>query len=146
MTDCEICGRKATKKAIIDGVLLDVCDECAKLGEVVNETVQIKPKKRKVEISDNSKYIDPRCPQIVKREREKLGLTRKELAEKLKERESVIARIERGELTPTMDLAKKLERFFGVKLIMEYTEESFSGRQEGDTLTIGDIAEVKVKK
>jgi len=48
MTDCEICGKKATSKVSIDGLVLDVCDDCVDLGEPVSFGIK-KPKKRIME-------------------------------------------------------------------------------------------------
>ena len=84
--------------------------------------------------------------QRVRRAREKLGLTQKELAIKVKVGEKVIKRIEAGTLVPPIDLARRLERVLGVKLLEpvaeEYEEEP--GQKGGDFyLTLGDIAELR---
>ncbi len=83
--------------------------------------------------------------QRVRRAREKLGLTQKELAIKVKVGEKVIKRIEAGTLVPPIDLARRLERVLGVKLLEpvaeEYEEES--GGSEDFQLTLGDIAELR---
>lgn len=118
MTECEICGKEATQKVVIDGIILDVCDECAKFGKPISLTLK-KQKRKTKEIPESSKYIDSNYPKILKKAREKMKLKIKEVAKKLNEKESIIARIERGDLTPPLNLARKLERFFGVKLILD---------------------------
>ena len=142
MSDCEVCGVPATKKAKIDGIILDVCDECAQLGEPVSLSLK-RPKKKTMEPEEFTKYIDPNYPTILKQAREKRGLKIEEVAKSIKEKESVLSRIERGELLPPFDLAKKLEKFFEVKIILNYEKKSYSRQSQDELLTIGDIAEIK---
>jgi len=47
-----------------------------------------------------------------------MNLKIKDLAKEIKEKESIMARVESGKLKPTIDLARKLERFFGIKLVL----------------------------
>jgi len=81
----------------------------------------------------------------VRRAREKLGLSQKELAQRVKVGENVIKRIEAGTLVPPIDLARRLERVLGVKLLEpvaeEYEEEGGGG--EDFYLTLGDVAELR---
>lgn len=142
MPDCEICGKKATKKARVDGLVLDVCDSCSELGEPVS-VVAKKPKRKTRKPKELSKYIDPKYPQILKKKREEKGLKIKELAKKINEKKSVIARLERGNLQPSFRLAKKLEDFFDLELILEYKEEKVSSSGKTKELTIGDVAKIK---
>jgi len=73
-------------------------------------------------------------------------LTREEVAKKLNERESVISKIERGELLPTLDFARKLEIFFKVKLILEYEDNYKNKSSKEESLTIGDVIKIKEKQ
>ncbi|NOZ88834.1 MAG: TIGR00270 family protein [Crenarchaeota archaeon] len=82
----------------------------------------------------------------VRRARERLGLTQKELAVKVKVGENVIKRIEAGTLVPPIDLARRLERVLGVKLLepvaeLEEAEEEEAGGEF--YLTLGDVAELR---
>lgn len=83
----------------------------------------------------------------VRRARERLGLTQKELAVKVKVGENVIKRIEAGTLVPPIDLAMRLERVLGVKLlepVVDEEEEPAPSSRKGDFyLTLGDIAELR---
>jgi len=87
--------------------------------------------------------VDPNYPSLIKREREKKGMKISELASAIKEKSSVISRLERGTLSPSFTLAGKLENFFDIKLILEYKDEDFSpGGGEGKSLTIGDVVDL----
>ncbi len=84
----------------------------------------------------------------VRRARERLGLTQKELAQRVRVSENVIKRIEAGTLVPTIDLAQRLERVLGVKLLEPVVEEEVAtgsrrGSRDEFYLTLGDIAEIR---
>lgn len=59
------------------------------------------------------------CAVLVRKNRERLGLTQDQLGAKINEKGSVISRIESAHMEPDMRMAKKLERFLGVKLFEE---------------------------
>ena len=48
----------------------------------------------------------------VRKAREKLGLKQEDFAKKIKEKESIVHKLETGEFKPNLDLAKKLEKIF----------------------------------
>lgn len=56
---------------------------------------------------------------IIKRTREKLGLTQEELGRKLGEKTSLISKLETGKLKPSIPLARKIEHILKVKIIEE---------------------------
>jgi putative transcription factor len=120
MVDCEICGQnEATSRAKIDGVILSVCADCSKTGKIVEEpkaqqrTVPLssKPRAEELVVSDFAK--------IISQARQGLGLKQEEFANKINEKLSTIGALESGKREPDLKLAKKLERFFGIKLIEE---------------------------
>jgi putative transcription factor len=75
--------------------------------------------------------------------RKRINLTREEFAEKIKEKESVIRRIENEEMVPDDALTKKIERFFGIKLKKPYKEGLIRKKEIKSELTLGDVVEVK---
>ena len=83
----------------------------------------------------------------VRRARERLGLSQRELAQKVRVGENVIKRIEAGTLVPPIDLARRLERVLGVKLLEPVVEEELEAsprsRKDEFYLTLGDIAEIR---
>lgn len=83
--------------------------------------------------------------EIIRKAREKLGLTREELGALIQDKASVIKKIENEELKPTIELAKKLEKVLKVKILVEVSEEveEFFKPQSPKTkpsgLTLGDL-------
>ena len=143
MTECEICGEEATKRAEIDGALVNVCSECSKYGKIITkEPLKVIREKPKQEIPEVEKYIDPQYPQLIKSAREKRNMKIEEMAKKINEKESVISRLETGHLSPTFDLARKLEEFLEIKLILEYEKKPISGGNKQEDLTIGDVIDL----
>ena len=141
MTECEICGSNAIKKAEIDGAIINVCSECVKYGKTVAGHVKIRTKPTKD--INSSRYIDPKYSELIKDAREKREMKIDELAKKINEKESVISSLERGHLSPSFNLAKKLENFLEIKLILEYNEEFHSSKGKRDnSLTIGDVVDL----
>ncbi len=124
--NCEICGKEVFGKEVdvdIEGTRMRVCRDCARLGKrraapAVKPSFQrhrrpAAPKKEKVlEIVDD-------CGVLVRKNRERLGLTQDQLGAKINEKGSVISRIESGHMEPDMRMAKKLERFLDVTLLEE---------------------------
>jgi putative transcription factor len=142
MIECEVCGKtKATTKAKIEGSILDVCDECVAFGREI-PTIEIKPKKEvKKNFEEMEREFVEDFKEIVKGERFNLGLTQKDLAREIGEKTSVIRRIESG-WEPPLNVIRKLERVFSVKLMEELKEEKAKGKKTRKELTIGDVVEV----
>ena len=84
-------------------------------------------------------------PELIKKKRESMGLSQKDFAIKLSEKESTIHHMENHTLEPNLALAKKLEKFLGIKLIEESKEEFDAPKQKKDMgFTLGDF--IKVRK
>ena len=146
---CELCGKHdRLKNVIIEGSILSVCSKCSSFGKAIKlsnkkETTAIVP--RKIKIETTVEIINPEYSRLIKDAREKLNLKQEELAQKISERESVIQHLEAGKLEPSLQLARKLERFLNIKLIEEYSEPSDKTINLADSsVTIGDL--IKMKK
>jgi len=143
--ECELCGKYGKlKEVIIEGSKLLVCEKCATLGKEVKERdVKLSSSKRKVIEKERIVDIVHGFGKIIKDAREKLSLTQDELAKKLMVKESLIAKIEREEIKPDENLARKLEKLLNVKIIEEYVVEIEKNEKEEDkkdvALTIGDL-------
>jgi putative transcription factor len=120
---CELCGRSAPerKRVIVDGTVFNVCIACSRHGKPY-EPVQV-PKKKKV-VAPAAKRIaladdlilDPDFARIIREARMKRGLTHEQLGMQMNEKSNLLRRFETGALKPDELMAKKLERYLGIKL------------------------------
>lgn len=118
MAECDLCGKRDNLvRARIDGVLLNVCRNCAKSGTIVEPIKPIKIKRVFASKTESEELIVPDFNQKIRIARQKNGLKQEELASKINEKLSVISSVESGKRMPDLKLAKKLERFFGITLI-----------------------------
>lgn len=152
---CDMCGSESDSlcRAIIEGVELTVCRPCSKYGKFLGpvsaaeaEKKQTKEKaKPKLPEKEIIELIVKDYSKLIKDKREKLGLKQKELAQKIAEKESIIHKLESGNFTPSLTLARKLERFLKIRLVEQHEEvPSIQPKTKPGTLTIGDF--VKVRK
>jgi len=120
---CEICGRRGAFAIIeVEGAKLKVCGSCAygkkilynldDAGEPTGRRERAAPKN----LQETEEIIEG-YGKIIKNARENLGLTRTVVAERISEREGYLEKIEREELTPTFEIAKKLEKELGITLV-----------------------------
>ena len=141
MSECELCGSKnATRKTKIDGAILTACEDCVRLGEEI-PIVELISDKKKIPKLDLLESIKPNFYVLIKNERAKRNLTQEDLAKKLNEKSSVIKRIEDG-WEPSINVIKKIERFFNIKLTEEVEEKQVEKKTENTKLTIGDVIEI----
>ncbi len=131
MTSCEICGIQIIDNPMsvfVEGNVLRVCKSCSKRGKPSTENqksqirVPTRPKKtatpNKITFKDSTILVD-NFSELIRKSRMKSGLTHEQLGLLIKERASLLRKIESGSLKPEDQLAKKLERYFRINL---YTE------------------------
>lgn len=124
---------------------LTVCKNCIRYGTPVRKKRKKSPKKPIISSVEANFDIREDYPAMVKNAREEKGLTQKDLARTLNEKESVIHRIETGHMRPSRRLARKLEGALEIKLLEKVEEpEVVRRRSHANELTIGDI--IKIKK
>jgi putative transcription factor len=162
---CEVCGRQifgAPIRSIIEGAKMTVCSECAKLGSGYWEhKIQRRTKKsikRQPTISFSKRKQPPTVTetlelvsdfgQRVRQAREGLELSHEDLGRKIRERVSVLRKIESGKMVPDLVLAEKLEHALKIKLRVPPSEPKvqpvLSSKPRGTTL--GDLIQFKVKE
>ncbi|SDA71350.1 multiprotein bridging factor aMBF1 [Methanobrevibacter millerae] len=160
--ECEICGKPVSEtnptRAKIEGSVMVVCKDCAKLG-----TIQKAPPKPKFQQNKKGrKQTQPRRTYrndepkdeliedynvAVRRAREAKNWSREDLGKKINERVSVINRIESGKMTPDNKLTKKLEKALDIKLIENIDEvdlNQFMSSSSGER-TLGNVMKIKRK-
>lgn len=152
MTLCEMCGKESLLlKTKIEGTELMVCGSCASFGKVLQKPAEIKesrPKPKKFvenKIEEVIEIISGDYSKRIRDARNWMGLTQKEFAKKLSEKESLIQKMESNHLMPTLDLAKKIEKTCNIKLIENYKEKKESAKInfKDKSLTIGDLIDLK---
>lgn len=168
---CEVCGRKIFGKplrVIIEGAKLSVCSECAKHGTAVWEE-EPKPQtlqKTKAKSDQPFSKVQSKGPQRettatnlelienfdtkIRQAREKLGLSHEDLGKKIKEKISVLKKIETGKMKPDNKLAAKLEHALKIKLLAPASEETLQKinmpKPTSRELTLGDILQLEKKE
>ncbi len=151
--NCDLCGRieERLNRALVEGVELNVCSACSKFGKVLAPVKKFVPKipARKEPVEEKEEKIEllvEGYSDIIKKKREAIGLTQKDFAKKINEKESIVHKIEVGAFEPSLALAKKLEKELGVKLIEEHEEkhETFKRKKE-EGFTLGDFIKIKGK-
>ena len=154
---CEMCGSNTENPILIsvEGVELNVCNSCSSFGKKVIK------KQKKPELSGDKKrqlfekivhkrelimLISEDYANIIKSAREKMGFKQIELAKKLGIRESLINSIEQGRHEPSLNFARKLEKFLNVKLVEEHREEHKQQFKQSSSksFTLGDF--IKIRK
>jgi putative transcription factor len=148
--NCEMCGKDGPLfTTLVEGITLKLCKNCSSMGKVLSGPVPVmtkaKPGKpvaapRVQEPETVLTLVDDHAARI-RKARERLGLTQKEFALKLNEKESVISKLESGTLEPSLDMARKLERLLHIRLVEEQEQEKAVRGQAASsgTMTIGDM-------
>ncbi len=154
MPACDMCGKTIDTiyKTMVEGVLMDLCDDCCKFGEVVSERNIIREKYKKKKESKHDKEEKEKSLKVqvlvddygkkIKNAREKRNLKQEEFSRIINEKESLIKNIEKEHIEPSLKTARKIESFLKIRLIEEVElDESVirKGDDGGDELTLGDL-------
>ena len=157
---CELCGKEVTKgyKAVVEGIVLSVCEKCSTFGNVVSQVSEravddAKPGRIRIPLppkpEPNAEVVVDNFADKIKKEREYRNLTQEEAAKMLAEKESVIHKLESGQMVPSLQLAKKLEQFYHITLIEEFKPEKETSKKldfKDESLTIGDMIRMRKSK
>lgn len=132
---CELCGRQVAdgkKTVLIDGTIFNVCISCSKRGKPYVSAVSPKRKptsiptskkgNTKIRMTDDT-ILSPEFAKLIREARTKKGLTHVQLGTQMNEKATLLRKFETGSLKPDEILAKKLERFLGIKLYLSIGEE-----------------------
>lgn len=150
---CEMCGRETELyRAIIEGSQLTVCNSCAKYGKITGRFTEAAAetrdnRKEAKKISDEPlESVVSNFGEILKKKREELGMTHKDFAAKIAEKESVLRKLETGSVKPTLERARQLERMLGIRLVEELKDEQVETKKGSPEVTLGDVVKIKVRK
>jgi putative transcription factor len=137
---CEVCGnpiRNGPNRIKIDGAVLQVCQNCAGHGTPLGPPA---PRSRPARIrslanealTEPEVEVDPDYNLIVKRAREKMGLTQEALGRAINVKPSVISHVESKKMKPDLILARTLMHHLKVNLLVPSSELEGSS-SGGDT-------------
>ncbi len=143
MSSCDLCGKNEDLFiARIESSIVNACRTCCRFGNVLGKVEESKPEikiKRQTE-DESSELIVENYNELIRKEREKKGLKQEEFANKLNEKESLIKKIENKQIMPSFALARKIEKFFGIKLIEDAPDTKIKlNHSEMRGFTLGDI-------
>lgn len=165
---CEVCGKEIMgppQKQVIEGAKLTVCGKCAQFGSSewgtnrpapvkaapsgwVQTSPQPAPRKRvrnDVETVESLELIEDYGKEI-RKARQKLGLSEKDLAKKMQEKESVVKNLEKQELTPDNRLISKIKKYLSLDIVERIdTDKGKILAKATGAKTIGDMLKMKAE-
>jgi putative transcription factor len=167
MVQCEMCGAETSSPTTVtvEGAELEVCDDCADFGtEVQTESTSTSTKYstsstesssgssssggssggggRRRDMFDEMDELAPDYDDRIREAREAAGLSQQELADELNEKRSLIRKLEHGDILPSDDVQRKLERELGITLSAGGAgdeDSEWESETAGDGLTLGDM-------
>ncbi|WP_456373979.1 multiprotein bridging factor aMBF1 [Methanocaldococcus sp.] len=165
MKMCELCGKLVDKlyTVRIEGTEMQVCRDCAKFGKSPKTYSRIgkKPstvtsfttssysknvvkKRRTRDLLDSLPMLREDYGDVIRRAREKLGLSVEELAKKLKMKASTLHKFERYELEPNEKEIKILEKELKITLTENVSDVgTYYGSGDEEGFTLGDFLKIK---
>jgi putative transcription factor len=143
---CEVCGsplRASPNRVEIDGAIMVVCNNCARLGKQVGPPAPVvSPISNRVMRGNPMRMnpmqgalrtmaqrpiepeyeVDPDYSLKIRQAREKLGLSQEQLGNLLNEKPSVIKMVESKKLKPDITLTRKLMHELKINLLVSLSE------------------------
>ena len=175
--ECDICGRETqVNRYRIEGAEVVACASCGRHGTLIEEphrpsvknstykgsypplntgksfTPKRKsPPQRKFSNQKGDKVLIEHYGRAITAARDKMGITRQELAKSLFIRETLLTKIEAENIRPSDEVIKKIEKALNIVLFEESTETvtQFSNQQSttpSRSMTLGDFATIRKKK
>ena len=174
MPQCEMCGaeRASLTTTKVEGAELELCDDCKEFGtEVRTQSSSSTSTKystsssgssskssgskssggsggggrsRRRDMFDDMDEIAGDYDERIRGAREGRGMSQEDLANELNEKVSLIRKLERGDILPSDDVRKKLERKLDITLVegAESDDSEWSGGGS-TTTTLGDVVKRK---
>jgi len=166
-----MCGEtiRGTPKLVrVEGAELSVCSKCEKFGTEVQQvrrtdlravqkgpaaralpgpaggTAPVRHKRDMFDFIEGD-IVDDYAARI-RHAREEKGLSQKDLAMQMKEKEHLLRKIENSELIPEEDVRKKLEKALGIRLIDAPVTEDEKKAQSRLAPTLGDLTIIRKAK
>ena len=167
--NCEICGNKVIGKpsrVVIEGSKLVACSKCSEFSEkswesefqrsqitrTIKPSSMFKDSRRNLSKSPSKNLEDyeitENFSESLQKGRTKMRISQEELAKLLKEKLSVIQKIESGKIAPSLKLSREIEHLLKIKLLTtEKPNIDYDPNKElSSDLTIGDVFQYKKKE
>jgi putative transcription factor len=140
---------------------MTVCSQCSKLGSGVwepkskprlkksmsHQPIQTYSRRKQIVAAPVTLELVENVGLLVRQARDDLGISHEDLGRQIRERVSVLRKIESGKLVPDLALAEKLEHTLKIKLrippIDPKAQLNNSSKPQGTTL--GDLIKIKFK-
>lgn len=131
-----------------------MCSKCAKFGEGATTTKKVEEppmvtkrlekRQRRMRSRDifegsSGEALAVDYPNKIRRAREKLGVSQKELASKINEKWSIINKLETGDIRPSDSLVMKLERALSIKLREKVEDVHIKAGDDSPGMTLADL-------
>lgn len=168
--NCEICGsiiHGPPERIVIEGSRLLACMKCSNLGEPdvkgdaptlqnastsrtrarpLGSPKSTKPTVNRLPREVEELEITEEFPKLIKKAREKNRMSQQDLAEAVKERLTIIQKIELGKMAPNLRLTHTLEHVLRIKLLLPRKEPEIPvSKMDQSELTLGDVIQYKKK-
>lgn len=171
MPQCEMCGAEKSSLTTtkVEGAELQLCGDCKGFGtEVRTESTSSASTKystssssgtssssssggsssggRRRDMFDEMDELAGDYDERIRAAREQEGLSQEELAKSLNEKASLIRKLERGDVLPSDDVQRKLERHLDITLTEGGDDADEEWGSSGSmTQTLGDVVKRKKK-
>ncbi|UPV74009.1 multiprotein bridging factor aMBF1 [Halorussus limi] len=173
MVQCEMCGAETSspKTIKVEGAELDVCDNCSDFGTEVktqddagststkystsssssgsssssSSTSSSSSQSRRSDMFDDMDELAQDYDDRIRNAREGTGMSQEDLADELNEKASLIRKLERGDVLPSDEVQRKLERELDIQLTAGGSgdDEDWSGGSSTGEYTLGDVVKRK---
>ena len=122
---CDICGRTPVRAQILlEGAKLLACGSCARSGKIIQRIDEEDGAPLVMGQSgsstpgfDSGEDIVDGWGRIIREGRDRIHLPLSVVAERINEKESYLAHIESGQVSPSLEMARKLEKELKIRLI-----------------------------
>ncbi|PSQ45498.1 TIGR00270 family protein [Halobacteriales archaeon SW_6_65_15] len=175
MVQCEMCGAEtgSPKTIKVEGAELDVCDNCSDFGTEVKTqdssststkystsssgssssssssssgASSTSSRSRRSDMFDDMDEIAQDYDDRIRNARESTDMSQEDLADELNEKASLIRKLERGDVLPSDEVRRKLERKLDISLTAGASgdeDEEWSGGSSTGEYTLGDVVKRK---
>ncbi len=150
---CDICGKSPVRAQIlVEGAKLLACASCMRSGKILHRFEDDQPPQQAQSgqiVVESSEEITEGYGRAIINARERLKLPISVVAERIREKESYLHAIEHERLMPTLEVARKLEKELGIKLVEKVSatvSPTGPAQKRFTEPTLADMVDAKKRK